>query len=307
MTTRSRSTIFSCVVDADICSKGGVVPRRMVTQKDLDAAQKLQTQCYLCGKALPPKGTIGRSKQIVREHIIPSCILGDSPGSGAFPVILPVHKECETQHKRSRDELVRTLQRLTVVDPSSWSDADTAAFSRRFCIELGPEVRGEPIPAISGVDGIVEGVALWIRGLYTTLYGEVLPPQVRQVIQAPAPSFRTDGARSPEEQLAQYELARTAVLGRIIKLAELDEDDRIEAWNGAVHFHGTWRVAIADWGGPWAFFWVLVIPGVWDWGTRVTGRYTPWHGVMLLEEKPSLGTAFSDEEVDALGRRAPKR
>jgi len=190
-------------------------------------------------KSLPAK----QARKTSAEHIIPRSLLGPKPTEEAekWSPILDVHRQCEST-KQEVDSWNKILHDLHTKPTSDWPD-----FGHVRGTGVKPEIRFDsfaqlPVPVLSGIGPLLNGVWQWIRGLHAVLYERFLPVTTRHFVLPPVPAF---GGKLKGPTLNDTE--RMSSLTRdVLKLAlSRDKWDGITAWGGGLKYRCIWWKQIA--------------------------------------------------------------
>ena len=283
------------------------MPIRVTTQKQMNDIRHAQQACYLCSHPLPSKDQVGRRQLLVKEHVIPSSLLGPPPARGAWPVVLWIHKDCEVAHKQWRDRMIKVLQGLGSTSPQDWKREDASFFRSRFGLKRLSLSRGRRSPVITGVMPVLEGVHAWTRGLYTALYGDVLPAAVHELTHPPVPFATVRHGQTLQQSQRLRATITDQLLGSMSNVITRGNDDRLVAWGGAVNFHCVWLEDVNASLDRWICVWCLSLPGALEWAEHTTGIARPWHGVLGLPTRPHNASVVSFDELRQFRRQIELR
>ena len=73
----------------------------------------------------------------------------------------------------------------------------------------------------------------------------------------------------------------------------------IRAWSEELLFTSIWAKTPPKADGPWACFWTLVHPGVFDWKVPPGYETRPWHGCYFADELPANAAILDDADLKA--------
>lgn len=131
--------------------------------------------CYLCGNALPVKGTRERKDLVNTEHIIPAKLLGKSQSDSAWSPRLPVHIKCHKEKNDQGDDFAILFHRIqSQVDKPFPPQAKSLGLGTRFDYEM---INGILAPryAYTNAGKIRHAAMNWARGMHAFLYNQYLP------------------------------------------------------------------------------------------------------------------------------------
>ncbi len=272
----------------------------IATQKEMLDRRRSIANCYICGTPLPPKGP-GWRKKVTLEHVIPRALLrAVEVPNGAWPVALYVHRQCETEHKQHRDQLVKVIQQLGR-NIGSWSQEEIGLLLREVKVSTDLDREEKRIPYITGADSAMQAPVLWARGMHATLYGMTLPSDMGYITNPPVPIWsEKDG--DVLAGLGNYEDRRRVILGLIRVAIQSDKVDEVQAWNGNVLYQCAWRTALLRHDGHWGCMWALEVPGTNDWAMKATGIDSPWHGYYESNQLPPQASTVGQDDIDRFNR-----
>jgi hypothetical protein len=180
--------------------------------------------CYICGHSFT------KSDPSTRDHIPPKKIFLKKDRN--WPLILPAHKECNSEYSFS-DEQAKGL--LTLLHPTN-----TGKLPLRTKL-IGIIKRGDK-PAGVMLQGLSLGtiVSKILRACHAALYREYLPSKINNQILLPLPIFDPKtGQVAKETRLSQHEM-----FCKLFKdNRKIDNIDRIHAYNGKFRFEAVWTTA----------------------------------------------------------------
>ncbi|TWT40928.1 hypothetical protein RAS1_36160 [Phycisphaerae bacterium RAS1] len=273
------------------------VARRITTQQQLAIAADRIAFCYLCGETLPARKP-GWKKHLSREHVVPRSILG-AGATGAFPIVLWVHRTCDAAKKEQGDYCLTILQRFSVPPyPITRRDVRT--------MNLRPDLlftKNDAIPVLTGIGGTIDATWPWVRGLHAVLYAEFLPHDSQRLTFAPVP------ACSPErrEDLERRERFGPLLRQLLRRAMSLNKFDRVRAWGGALRYDCCWVRNLHDC--RVLCVWQLETPRVREWSRGVLGAENerPWHGLYFAQSFPPQASVFESEDfvTNSEARRLP--
>ncbi len=246
----------------------------------MQIASRRLTFCYLCNNRLAGAGPT------IREHVIPSALLGPSPveSRDQWPVVVPAHKKCDERLKQTSDRWIKILADIHTKGSADWAGPDRVLeMPARPALLEG--VGGEnPVPIFTGLGEVISGGKSWIRGLHAALHNTPIQLNSRMAVFPPVPAAGENGREPTFEQ--------SESMSSLIR-CYVSHASAIGKWNGITAWGGTLRF-LTVWTSTWCM-WTLTFHGVEEWSRNVNGvgNDRPWCG--FYESEPPPGAAILSE------------
>ena len=257
---------------------------KILDESALQAARSNLKWCYLCGRRLRK----GQATQA--EHVIPKSVLSlDGPING-HPVILNVHTKCDPERKRSSDSLLAMFTKIHTEPEELWPESGHLRTMSLTTEIIQDEMSGELMASFGNVGPLLEGVRIWVRGLYATTYGKLLHNKSHIGVFPPMRS-KSKGTSFADADKHSNMILKSIIAGQLSNVY-----DGIMACSGTLTFTVVW-LHICQPVSPWIGCWMIEFPGLPRWivespppGPR------PWHGMIGANYPPNCASIIGNKE-----------
>lgn len=273
------------------------MPVLIRTEAEANKIRRAIAFCYLCGGDL--HGT-----QFDTEHVIPRGVLGDAPADRTWCPILQVHKKCHGKKNREGEDTAVLWHKVNAA-----TDAESFA-GRGFLPNLKsikPELArlrdpatGEAIHLVKGFGGMYKAVWHWIRGCHTFLYGDFLPPGLKQNVLAPMGEMYIPSGTDKKRKAVNHRsfTDQKVTFTNLLKIARQGRRvDEFDSWGGNLRYMCTWYDGYkGNRAGPTgsSCIWALWYKGLGGFYSSIDIPLFPWIGFYVCLRPPKSRTRVDD-------------
>lgn len=225
--------------------------------------------CYLCTRQF-----LG-DEDVDRDHVPPYKLF--AKGDRNFPLILPTHKQCNS-NRSAEDQVIGQLVGML-------RGRDTYDNDRKMRVVAGKFPDGSKGAGILGVD-LPKIIRRWIRGFHAALYREPLPDTDKAVFMT-APPLPEGRARGTEVDFLPSPKIRERIVEEIKRNRLTDTLDRIITRNGHCRYECVWTQFDR---GEWFCVYAL---DIYNWKNLGESTHFSPRGCVGCYRRPEKGTPKS--------------